>query len=346
MNELKQAFRPDVVAEAVKQPEFATIARRARRHRQNRAAAVASAAVAVVGVVAAIGWAVASPGGTEPVPVAGGETPFTEVGESVVAAYESSGMAYVRQFGFVPSLTDTLTVLTTEFPGEPGTYLWDGTFETEQQYEAVLAGNLRMLSIELPAGPAEGTLTFADGTQVRVPVVDAAAAFEAMHQQEPSCAVACPALTVTGASFGTAHVHLRSGVATAPAWLFTVEELKAPIARIAIAAQPSATTVLRTVGEVLGESQASWTHSIDDAAAVPGEPTVLELSFTGGACDVSRTAYAHESGDVVVVGIQIVSSGEVCIDIGIPSTTRITLSRPLGDRALLTVRGLELSVAS
>jgi hypothetical protein len=96
---------------------------------------------------------------------------------------------------------------------------------------------------------------------------------------------------------------------------------------------------LRSPGEILGDDRGAPWMWVDGATAVAGEPNTLEVAFTGGACDVSRVAYAHETPQVVVVGVEIIASGDVCIDIGVPSTARVTLDEPLGDRLLLTVRG-------
>ena len=77
-----------------------------------------------------------------------------------------------------------------------------------------------------PSGPLPGLVRWADGTTLRLPLLTARAAFAELAVQRPCGGpYACGQLTVTGAQPGVVTVHTSRGLASVPAWRFTVAEL-------------------------------------------------------------------------------------------------------------------------
>ncbi|SBT54805.1 hypothetical protein [Micromonospora narathiwatensis] len=222
--------------------------------------------------------------------------------------------------------------------------------------------------IELPrATPADGTIRFPDGT-LRVPLVSAAEAYAQIHQGnpqpcderlvEPPAApprkpgggptiepgpdgwvgdrvnTPCAPLTVTGMKLGRASVRTSRGVASVPAWLFTVAELRAPVARLAVAS--------RAVGAV-PEGVAPTRQVPDEVVTVAGLDAVdgarLDYRVGLGACDTGLTPLVLERDDVVVLGGGVIRSTGPCTMQLVLKPTSVTLRAPLGDRVVLDVGG-------
>ncbi len=137
--------------------------------------------------------------------------------------------------GYVPLQEPTVLV------GEPAF--------TEETKLAFHAGWYRQ-QVPLPPGrPADGAVRFPDG-ELHVPLVSAAEAYRQIDQGDPP---PCPGrpkdpgtpppanppdgpdAPVSGVELGAAPVHTSRGEARVPAWLFTVEEIDAVVARLAVA---------------------------------------------------------------------------------------------------------------
>ena len=145
-------------------------------------------------------------------------------------------------------------------------------------------------------------------------------------------ATACVPLTVTAVRLGTASVRTSRGVADVPAWLFTVEGLAAPVARVAVAPQsvtpvPEPTAPARPAPE--GVVGAEHTERVDG--------TRLTYVLGVGACDTGITPLVQEREDVVVVGGGVVRASGVCTDQLKLEPVTVTLSAPLGGRPVLDV---------
>lgn len=218
--------------------------------------------------------------------------------------------------------------------------------------------------IDLPAArPADGTIRFPDGT-LRVPLVSAAEAYAQLDQGDPPpcdgrpmapaprpkggptvepgpdgpvatrAAGPCVPLTVTGAKLGSASVRTSRGEATVPAWLFTVEGLRAPVARLAVSpsavgAAPEGTAPSRPVDDgIVGAL---------DLRAVTGNRVDYRVGI--GACDGEPTPLVLERDDVVVLGGGVVRSTGPCTMQLVMKPVSVTLKAPLGDRTVLDVAG-------
>ncbi|MDG4817627.1 hypothetical protein O7628_19240 [Micromonospora sp. WMMD956] len=143
-------------------------------------------------------------------------------------------------------------------------------------------------------------------------------------------ASACVPLTVTAVTLGTAPVRTSRGEAQVPAWLFTVDELTAKVARLAVVdpaapPQPTAPTGRAPDGVV----------GAQDLRAVDGAKLTWQVGV--GACDTGITPLVQERDDVVVVGGGVVRGTGVCIDLLKLEPVTATLKAPLGNRPVLDV---------
>jgi hypothetical protein len=188
----------------------------------------------------------------------------------------------------------------------------------------------------LPAGPGTGQIQFADGTTMTVPIASAGQAFDALNRRQGpnDCPDDACSLSVTGASLGTMTLATSRGTATVPAWKFTVEQLRVPMLRVAVAAsaisqlptpQMEPDMTLTEVGAV----------SAADGSREPATAKQIRLHFTGGACDSSRTGLVHERADAIVVGVDIDEKSGACVSLGVIAQVDVTLSAPVGDRVIL-----------
>ncbi|WP_416900998.1 hypothetical protein [Micromonospora echinospora] len=245
---------------------------------------------------------------------------------------------------------------TSYIPLESPTVLAGDPKFTPESEQAFQAGWYRE-QVPIPtARPAEGTVSFPDGT-LKVPLLSAAEAYRQLDLGDPppcegrpkvpgptvepgpdgpvagtSTMVSCTPLTVTGVKLGTTELRTSRGEATVPAWLFTVEELAVPIARVAVA--PSAVTAVPDGGGPSG------TPAPELAAAqnvVSAEGTELTWRVGVGACDTGVEPLVAEFDDVVVVGAGVVRSTGVCTDQLKLEPVSATLKAPLGTRTVLDV---------
>ncbi|PPA60676.1 hypothetical protein [Micromonospora chalcea] len=263
---------------------------------------------------------------------------FTERAELVAAGWRP-GPGW--RDGYVP-LQDA-TVLT----GDPGF--------TDETKVAFGAGWYRD-QIPIPAAvPKDGTIRFPDGT-LRVPLVSAADAYAQLRQGDPppcdgrpaapdpapterpgpndpvstSAPTPCVPLTVTEVRLGSAPVWTSRGRADVPAWLFTVDELAVPVARIAVAPR---VTGRAPGGAVPTRPLPAGLVSAQQLRAVEGNRIDYVLGV--GACDGPPTPLVLERPDVVVIGGAVIASTGVCTAQLVLKPVSVTLDAPLGGRAVL-----------
>ncbi|GAB3063806.1 hypothetical protein [Micromonospora schwarzwaldensis] len=285
-----------------------------------------------------VGPGASSPAGPDQRPA------FTRHAEEVAARWHPGPQ---WRDGYVP-LQDA-TVLS----GDPGL-----TAETKV---AFTAGWYRD-QIPMPAAvPPQGTIRFPDG-ELRVPLVSAADAYAQLDRGDPppcdgrpreplrtkpggptvepgpddaastTAPTPCVPLTVTAVRLGSAPVWTSRGRAEVPAWLFTVEELAVPVARLAVAP--------RAVGTVPGGAADTGPLPAGLVAAQELRAVAdnrLDYLVGVGACDGAPTPLVREGPDVVVVGAAVVAATGPCTMQLALKPVSVTLAAPLGDRTVLDV---------
>ncbi|MDM4722632.1 hypothetical protein QTQ03_24670 [Micromonospora sp. WMMA1363] len=240
---------------------------------------------------------------------------------------------------------------------EPTVLVGDPTFSPDTEL-AFRAGWYRD-QVGLPvARPADGTVRFPDGT-LTVALVSAAEAYRQLDQGDPPPCdgqaknpgtpppaqsigpddpvssdpqTACVPLTVTAVELGSVPVRTSRGEARVPAWLFTVDELTAQVARLAVA--PAAVGAVPEPSAPPGPLPSSMVGA-QDLRAVDGTTLTVRLGI--GACDTGVTPLVYERDDVVVVGGGVTRPTGVCTEQLVLEPVTVALAAPLGERPVLDV---------
>jgi len=220
----------------------------------------------------------------------------------------------------------------TEVVGEPEA---DG----DDLKRAVLAGRL------FPAGalPAtshrSGTITWADGVSRTVSVISAEEALAAHRQGAAGCG-GCAPFNVIDSRPVTMQVRTSAGEATVPAWEYVV---KGTALRARYAAVGGSDVV--TVTPPPWDSNNPPAGNAIETASSTINSTRMTVSFTGALgpasepCGEDYHAEAIESDNAVIVILMVErrhnDGDESCTLVGYPRTETVSLSRPLGERAVL-----------
>lgn len=281
----------------------------------------------------------ASPGATTA--PADAAAAFERRAAQVAQQWRASGLTAAWREGFVP-----LAPLTIE--PERG-------YPDDATKLAASAGWYR-LTAELPKQAGTGSVAFPGGGSLQVPVVSADAAYRALaHGGQPQCdpsaapapdstagadgsisapAGPCGVLTVTAAKLGTAQLRTSRGVATVPAWIFTVKELPDPMVRVAVAPEAVRPLPELPVSPVPQEQDFMLvaTQTLDRA-----EERALAYRVGVGACDKDVAPLVWESADVVVVGgsVRPPDGERACVAMLVLAPVQVTLTSPLADRVVL-----------
>ncbi|GIH02733.1 hypothetical protein Rhe02_08000 [Rhizocola hellebori] len=192
------------------------------------------------------------------------------------------------------------------------------------------------LSTTLASEASKGTIRFADGKRLEVPVLSADAAYRAIDKADAGDGRA--ALEVTSAQAGITPIQTSRGMAEVPAWRFTIKGIDHPVVRVAVS--PEAIKPLPVPPE---EPLDPGTHlvSAQDLTAVSANKIDYRLGV--GACDKDITPLAWESADIVVIGGRIGMPPEgACTAQLILHPVSVTLSKPVGDRVILDISGSPL----
>jgi hypothetical protein len=286
----------------------------------------------------------ASPG-TEP-PAGPASDAFSARAQQVADAWRANAAAGAWKTGFVP--LEDLTVLT----GEPGF--------TEQTKEAFGNGWFKSSIMFATVVPPKGRIRFADGSTLPVPVIPGGNAFAQLRTGDPppcgafgsavpfatggpistndpngstghAASTACTPLTVTAARLGEVDLRTSRGEAKVPAWIFTVAELKADVARVAVA--PDAITPVPSDAAIPPLPANSGLAGAYDLVKADG--TTLTYNLGVGACDYDIQPVFAEFDDVVVVAGTLKASPGPCIDLLKLQPVTVTLARPIGGRVVL-----------
>ena len=253
-----------------------------------------------------------------------GPAAFVTRARQVTAQWDRSQAARVWRTGLVLMDASDLTPV----PSNAG-------FSSQREKDAFGSGHFRLAGV-LPAGPLPGMVRWADGTTLRLPLLTARAAFTELAAQRPCGGpYACGQLTVTGAEPGMVTVRTSRGLASVPAWRFTVTGLGWKVSEVAVAR--STLVVLPGYGPIPPAGRN--TPGVSGVTAVSGDGRTLTLRFIGSACDAAWGAYRYESGGTVVAGSwERPSAGNTpCPAVGMFRTARVRLTRPLGTRVVLDV---------
>jgi hypothetical protein len=218
--------------------------------------------------------------------------------------------------------------------------------------------------VDLPADtPANGQVVLPDGT-LSIPLVSASAGYHAIDQGDPPCRQpagtppastppagtappatsnsagpvgttaphTCAILTVTAAKLGTTTLRTSRGLASVPAWLFTMRELPAPVARAAFAAGSTTPVAYPTIPPAPADQLRNLAGAAKLTSAEDGR---LQYTIGIGACDRNPTGLVYETDDAVVIGGKTDAPTESSCNASLRlQPVGVALAKPLGSRAI------------
>ena len=264
--------------------------------------------------------------GTSPSPASTGtvDAAFRARAQAVATIWHAKGFAKAWTSAFVP-LGD-LTVIS------------DQGFSPNENLKASFGNGYVRADVPLPNKAGSGTVSYADGTTASVPTVSALDAYAAMvPPQFGDCppregsSDTCDWATVTAATPGTTSIQTTRGPATVPAWLFTVEGLADPIARVAVA--PSAMAELPD--QIVDEAPPAGLRSAQGLLGTDGSTIRFQLGL--GACDRDARALVWENSDIVVVGgtASDPDPGTACVAMLELRPVTVTTTAPIAARPIV-----------
>jgi hypothetical protein len=212
-------------------------------------------------------------------------------------------------------------------------------FDTTEQKLAWIAGHVTFAPGVRPGSGGTSRIKFADGKELPTSVLDAQPALTAaIGDTYDNCrdipAASCE-LTITGATLTTAEVRTSRGTATAPAWSFTVKGLSRSIVVVAVPED-----VLKPLpGPVPPPGLPTAPPGLLNVQRLTRiEDRALTFVIGHGACDTDLRAHVQEFDDMVIIGgsYSQASDGRACPDVLLSKSAVVTLSRPLGDRAVIS----------
>jgi len=219
--------------------------------------------------------------------------------------------------------------------GELTTRIGDWEPAVADRNARALAAGAVLTDSPLPDdAPAEGEVTWPDGTTTRVPLLQAQQAIVAIGTSTAPTCPDCGFLLATSARLVSGPIQTTRGPAIAPLWEFTLQDTAVRLTRVAIGNAPTA---------VPPEADPALGLAIEAAGgSVTG--TDLTVAFTGSPepgsqpCGEDYTGEAIESELAVVVIVTRhphVGGAVSCTAEGARRTATATLAAPLGDRAVL-----------
>ncbi|MGW5666668.1 hypothetical protein [Micromonospora sp. NPDC003776] len=209
-------------------------------------------------------------------------------------------------------------------------------------YKETLSAGLVEAASTLPRVPESvGNIAWANGTRQDVRLIPADASLVQLRAAGTGHCSGCAPLKVTGARLTTMTLQTTRGLATVPAWEFTLDATAVRLARAAV--DPSA--IVRVTPPPWDADHPHEGLAIESATTTTTSQE-LTVAFTGAPgpsskpCGADYGTEAVES-DLAVVVIVIEyrhAEDEACSAGGVQRSATVELSRPLGDRAVLEVK--------
>ena len=295
--------------------------------------------VALAGVVTALASGCASPSGsaagsaastkpasTKPASTkpAGNVPAFDARAKLVAAAWAKAGLAKAWLTGLV--LAEPADELV--FPGA-------NNFATGEQKAAFNFGRFTLAG-QLPTAPLKGKVRWPGGATATVPLLTAMQAYRKIATEQSCQGQPCQSLVVTGANPDTLTVSTSRGRATVPAWTFTVPSLRSPITVAALA--PGS---YLTQPDHLHGLPSGGLDGFNGAGLGPVSADGRQIHVLVGKspCDTRSGALVYETSTAVIVGGWTYNPhpNAPCAAVLEMGSFPVKLSRPLGDRVVLSV---------
>jgi hypothetical protein len=270
--------------------------------------------------VAAGSGATAGPAATKP----GGNGPaFDARAKLVAAAWDKAGLTKEWQTGLVLMQPDDLV-----FAGAKN-------FATVAQKIAFIDGQFTLAG-PLPTTPLTGKVRWPGGATATVRLLTATQAYRTIATERSCQGQPCQPLVVTAAKPGTLTVGTSRGRATVPAWTFMVRSLASPITVAALAPGSYHTQPARLPGLPAG-GLSGFTGA--DLGLVSADGRQIDVLVGHSPCDTRSGALVYETSTAVIIGGWTYNphSAGLCEAMLEIARVPVKLSRPLGDRVVLSV---------
>jgi hypothetical protein len=205
-------------------------------------------------------------------------------------------------------------------------------FPSDEQKIAFAEGRY-ILSTTLSTDAGTGTIRFADGKRLEVPLLSAEAAYRAIDKADAADGRA--ALEVTSAQAGITPVQTSRGLAEVPSWRFTIKGIDHPVVRVSVS--PEAIKPLPAPALDPPDPSAHLV-SAQDLTAVSDK--MIDYRLGVGACDKEITPLVWESADIIVIGgrIGVPPEGPCTLQL-LLHPVKVTLAAPAGGRVILDISG-------
>jgi hypothetical protein len=256
-----------------------------------------------------------------PATAADSEATFRSQATAVAKAWQDRGITTAWTKGFIPLQ---------ELVVEPD-------WSTNGVLKASYGNGWIRTSSPLSDVSGRGVIRFADGTSLSAPLVGAKTAYSQLPKRSGACPTAgqpptCQWLTITAARLSTVRIGTSRGQANVPAWHYTVDGLRQPLVRVAVAR--SAMTSLPVV-ELPGHNRIDGIVPAMQLESSRGDSIAFDIGI--GACDKGARGLVREFPELIVIGGSVTPS-----DAGTPCTSQLLLhrvevhtKRPVGTRPIV-----------
>lgn len=209
-------------------------------------------------------------------------------------------------------------------------------FPSDEDKEAFINGDL-VFTGPSPSGAPAGIVAWPDGSTMKVPVLSEARVFSELtsSRQCPGC-VTTP-LAVTSAKPTALKVATSRGIASVPAWAFTLKGVSTPVIQAAL--PPGSYVTPNTYGtpsEKLGPLGPGFVGAV--TANVSTDGRTLTVGLAGSVCDTAWGGLVAEAGGAVVVGgwMHDPDPDQPCTAQLVLRTATVRLAAPVGTRVILS----------
>jgi hypothetical protein len=213
-------------------------------------------------------------------------------------------------------------------PVEQAVQLPRGGLHNKADKRAYQTQNFVLQGVLPATEPKNGQVAWVSGKSLTQPLMAANAAYKTLAQAR----IDGPHLTVTGAKLGTMTLATTRGLATVPAWLFTLQGYTSPLKRAAVSPSSNPRSPIKAAHN-LSDSQLAPLGRLVQLAADGRSLTVVAYH---GACDDGPAVKVLETGGSVVLSASIQNPDESnCTAQKREKQVTVGLDRPMGDRVLL-----------
>ncbi len=263
---------------------------------------------------------------------------FDQRARQVVAQWPANPLARVWTSAYIPLQGGTVVPNADQSPASRQSVSPNDFILAKIYSEAADEGDYRFPST-LPAGPKQGTATYETGGESAVPVESSHDAINRLtpdgSSPDPTCSLKTGgnycSLTITAVTYGTTMIWTNHGNTTVPAWLMTIAQWTAPVARVAVP------TSAWTTAPPPADANVTMTGvaAAYDLLSVQGSRVAYRIDEQS--CQQNLAPRVYETATAVVIGGTFTTYDGTCEGVDELRDFSVVLKAPLGSRPLLSV---------